>query len=521
MKELRDEEACQWIFQDAKFRAWLSSESCKFLTLYGNMSCGKTVTASCVIDYLQGLFPRTLVLYVYSRTQASACTIESIYVSLLIQLVEREKRLKLKFKDMYNEEKNSSYLVDPMSSLSALENLVERGLEFFRRPLYVVLDGLDECDNVACTRIINFFNRLFKRHQDQTGSDSPLWVKVLVSAKAQDPTRQLLASCDSVDPFLSRPSQELRERDLIIARCRIKLELGYILAQDVRDWLSQELASKSEGSAIWIDMVIKDIQNSRKTTQGALIVHLNEPRSLSRVYADLFEQAVGDFEPNRPFLSAALEIVVTSRRRLTWDELAYATALALAEADDPEDEDPYLSTLADVQDLSDIDVGRLKALVRPFITTFQMGTRASERTNIASLEEQIGPVHSSLTAWVVLAQPSAWKDSLRVADLNPKERAKRQKRREQELEAKLLNICVRYLLLEDFGKLDLFTTSQKQVAADTKDPLTTYDPFGDSDDEAGSEPTTLDDAAKDKFFDPWNEDSAIFSATQPASGPAI
>lgn len=73
-------------------------------------------------------------------------------------------------------------------SLTALENLVERGLEFFRRPFYVVLDGLEECDNVACTRIINFFNRLFKRHQDQTGSDSSLWVK-LVSAKAQDPTR--------------------------------------------------------------------------------------------------------------------------------------------------------------------------------------------------------------------------------------------------------------------------------------------------------------------------------------------
>ncbi|KAL6851365.1 hypothetical protein ACO1O0_008493 [Amphichorda felina] len=133
--------------------------------------------------------------------------------------------------------------------LIALENLVERGLEFFRRPFYVVLDGLEECDNVACTRIINFFNRLFKRHQDQTGSDSSLWVK-LVSAKAQDPTRQLLASCDSVDPFLSRPSQELGERDLIIARCRIELELGYILAQDVEDWLSHELASKSEGSAI-------------------------------------------------------------------------------------------------------------------------------------------------------------------------------------------------------------------------------------------------------------------------------
>lgn len=74
------------------------------------------------------------------------------------------------------------------------------------------------------------------------------------------------------------------------------------------------------------------------------------------MYADLFEQAVGDSEPNRRFLSAALEIVVTSRRRLTWDELAYAIALALVEANDLEDEDPYLSTLADVQDLSDIDV---------------------------------------------------------------------------------------------------------------------------------------------------------------------
>ncbi|KAL6851366.1 hypothetical protein ACO1O0_008494 [Amphichorda felina] len=103
-------------------------------------------------------------------------------------------------------------------------------------------------------------------------------------------------------------------------------------------------------------MVIKNIQNSRKTTKGAHKVQMS--RDASRGC---------DFEPNRHFLSAALEIVVTSRRRLTWDELAYAIALALVEANDLEDEDPYLSTLADVQDLSDID----------------MGTRASEQTEAA------------------------------------------------------------------------------------------------------------------------------------------
>src|SRR5215468_1564190 len=129
-----------------------------------------------------------------------------------------------------------------MSSPAALENLVERGLEFFHRSLYVVLDGLNECDHRACRGIIAFFNRLFQ-HQTSHGLR---WIKVLVSARAQDPTRQLLEACDSVNSFLSRQSEERLKRDLIIARRRIELELGSTLTQDMKDWLAREIALRSE-----------------------------------------------------------------------------------------------------------------------------------------------------------------------------------------------------------------------------------------------------------------------------------
>lgn len=89
MKETRADEACEWFLNDDTFRAWLAYHTFQFLTFFGDMGCGKTVTASCVIEYLRGIFPQTLVLYVYSRTQASTNTLESIYISLLIQLVER------------------------------------------------------------------------------------------------------------------------------------------------------------------------------------------------------------------------------------------------------------------------------------------------------------------------------------------------------------------------------------------------------------------------------------------------
>ncbi|KAM0576731.1 hypothetical protein ACHAO2_006025 [Verticillium nonalfalfae] len=162
MKELRADQACEWILKDRKFRAWLASDSSQFLTFYGDMGCGKTVAASYVIDYLQGVFPRTLVLYTYSRTQASTNTLESIYMSLLIQLVERERRLKLAFKRLYDEEKRLSLFVDPMCSTPALESLLREGLKFFLRPLYIVLDGLDECDGSTCKRIIDFFNQFVR-----------------------------------------------------------------------------------------------------------------------------------------------------------------------------------------------------------------------------------------------------------------------------------------------------------------------------------------------------------------------
>jgi len=134
MQELRADEACQWLLTDDTFRTWVAADTSQFLTFFGDMGCGKTVTTSCVIDYLQGIFPRTLVLYVYSRTQASTNTLESIYNSLLVQLVERDRRLKLVFKDLYDEEKRVSLQVDPTSRQGGSQVLSSAALYYSRRP---------------------------------------------------------------------------------------------------------------------------------------------------------------------------------------------------------------------------------------------------------------------------------------------------------------------------------------------------------------------------------------------------
>ncbi|KAM0601855.1 hypothetical protein ACHAQF_006250 [Verticillium nonalfalfae] len=297
MKELRADQACEWILKDRKFRAWLASDSSQFLTFYGDMGCGKTVAASYVIDYLQGVFPRTLVLYTYSRTQASTNTLESIYMSLLIQLVERERRLKLAFKRLYDEEKRLSLFVDPMCSTPALESLLREGLKFFLRPLYIVLDGLDECDGMAS--------------------------------------------------------------------------------------------------------------------------------------------------------------------------------------------------------LPDIDVLRLKDLIGPFVASLRDNPPSNEAGRPIA-RERFAPLHASLTDWILLVQPSDWKDNLKLADSKSSVREDLQGHRKRAMEGKMLRICATYLLLDEFGDLELFNDSQKQAAA-IPDGSLLNSPCPDDEDKNHEPAMSVNE---DRFFDP-------------------
>ncbi|KAM0531466.1 hypothetical protein ACHAP9_006197 [Verticillium nonalfalfae] len=495
MKELRADQACEWILKDRKFRAWLASDSSQFLTFYGDMGCGKTVAASYVIDYLQGVFPRTLVLYTYSRTQASTNTLESIYMSLLIQLVERERRLKLAFKRLYDEEKRLSLFVDPMCSTPALESLLREGLKFFLRPLYIVLDGLDECDGSTCKRIIDFFNQLCAEHQ---ASPSPLHVKVLVSSRVQEPIYQLLRDCATVSSFPSRSGSDdqLRKRDSIIVRRHIELKLDGMLTEEVKDWLLEKLPALSDGNAIWIDMVIRNIQKSRMRNKAALGLLMNAPRNLAHMYTGLFEHVVDGLDENRRFLSAALEILVTVRRPVDMEELTYATAVALATGD-ASARRPALSKLSSVASLPDIDVLRLKDLIGPFVASLRDNPPSNEAGRPIA-RERFAPLHASLTDWILLVQPSDWKDNLKLADSKSSVREDLQGHRKRAMEGKMLRICATYLLLDEFGDLELFNDSQKQAAA-IPDGSLLNSPCPDDEDKNHEPAMSVNE---DRFFDP-------------------
>jgi len=311
---------------------------------------------------------------------------------------------------------------------------------------------------------------------------------------------RLLRDCATISSFpsCSGADDQLQKRDETIARRHIELKLDDMLTEEVKTWLLDMLPRLSQGNAIWIDMVTRNIEKSRMRNKAALQRMLNAPGNLAQTYTDLFEQVVMGIEANRRFLSAALEILVTVRRPVDILELVYGTAVALEIQDTPADR-PALSKLSQVASLSDIDVDRLTDLIGPFVMSLRNRSSSDKTFRVVS-GKPIVPVHASLTEWTRLVPPLQWKDNLGLADLDVRRREELQKHRNGALEGTLLRICMTYLLLDDFNHRYVFTAWQEHVASEA-DGLLLSD-YNQSDDK-GQSNISADEAHF--FFDPADQ----------------
>lgn len=457
MRDLRADKACDWFTASSTFANWVATSSASssppFLSLYGDMGSGKTVTASHVIDELiirtRTELPAPCLAYHYCRDEQDSGSIVSIYATLLLQLLNQRDTLKLEFKEWYDKSRKESH-IDPVRSASELSIFFARSIKSLDRPVYVVLDGMDECEDESREQLIE--------HLRQLCQDSPK-MRVMFSSRNQENIRCRLA--DSQEVVLEKSV----ERDQVIIRHKLKSSLSN-LSDDAHNMLVDELSAKSSGSAIWITLVIESIKRRRTTALGPLKRILTEfpaHDELFKLYSKLFTQMVKGDEDSSECLSLALDILSTVRRPITLAELTYAIATEAC----PED----VKSLADIEDF--VDQERIRSLIEPFVTTTK---------NQESGKERVQPVHQSLKELTSQRAPKDW-----VGDESsePKKQKKLDERnRRDQVEGQLLRICVRYLLLEEFKSLTLLTEDHHATAH-----LIEFESFGglycddDSDDE--------------------------------------
>ncbi|KAK4060254.1 uncharacterized protein Triagg1_10804 [Trichoderma aggressivum f. europaeum] len=339
----------------------------------------------------------------------------NIYRSLLWQLLKRKPDLKACFSDWYKKTESQSQ-VNPTQSDDKLRDFLYDAVSSSNQLIFIVLDGLDECEVYPRIQLRSLFHDLFKHNAR---------LKVFISSRYDDDIESALP------PAASRIELGLsKERDRIIANY---LASQINIPEDTREKVVDVLSAKANGCAIWLRISLEYIGKLRIQNQKGLESALNRlpsSKSLAELYWTLFDKICSGFPENEDNLQRALETLAVARRPLTADELAYAVFIDI--------DDDTRTTLGELDQIA--HSVKLLDLIRPFVSIINVRN---------GKDLQLRLVHQSLKELVLQAPPSSW--SL-VGRTNWQNQAVQ---RRAELNGSLLRRCIKYLLFEECGENNL------------------------------------------------------------------
>ena len=389
-----------------------------------------------------------------------------MYCSLILQLLDQQEGLKVKFDKWYESTKMSGERMSPVRSFQELGSFFSTCVEELDRPLFIIIDALDECDRQSRVKIVTFFDALSKK--------TPR-LKVLISCRPLEWVENTLGGFSQIR---WKPN---RERDAVIVKHTVENCLEGLDAA-TQSLVIEKLSHLADGSAIWVKLMVDFIQKRKIRSLGRMKVFLADipaPAELSQLYARLFAQMTGDDSENELIAGVALEVLAVAQRPLSILELGWAIALSDSMGD--------VNSVEELQDY--VDAERVLSLVQPFIS--QVDFKDVRR-------RQVRLVHHSLKTLILQETPPKWAMLPKNNSVSQKEK-QHVTLRQGKLESSLLLLCVKYLLLDDFDQRDLFSTDQQ--TAQIFDELTTLG-LPDEDESSDNGTATADQKSHPMFFNP-------------------
>ncbi|KAJ5022574.1 hypothetical protein J3E73DRAFT_384813 [Bipolaris maydis] len=421
LKELRSDEACRFLLEHPNFIQWCETSESQQLVVLGEMGCGKTVAMAFVVDELNQKnayqIPRPKVCYYYCRDDGSGQVV-NILSGLILALLEQLPGLKKTFYEWYKENQTSGTL-EPATSASKLGEFLELVMATFDRMLFIIIDGLDECDRISRRTLLRVLEDLLK--------ETPQ-LKILLSSR---PEEEIMAQLGKTTKISMESSIY---RDTVIVRHTVQEQLPY-LSETVRELVVESLSRSAQGSAIWTKMTVELIEVRKINALAPMRLFLGNmslPGHLSELYTTLLSRNSSNDTENRELAALALKLLAAACRPLSIQELTWAVALAVDHHD--------INTVTALAE--SVDHQRVMSLIYPFIT----------RVDFADLRKrQVRLVHQSVKEFII----RDW-SHLKEFDTSTAPDAPRTER----LEVFMLEICIKYLLLQEIGTIPLFSDEQ-------------------------------------------------------------
>lgn len=230
--------------------------------------------------------------------------------------------------------------------IEKLKEFLQNVLEAIDRPVFVVVDGLDECDTISRNYLLRFLKFL---PQNISG------LKTIKTALSFRPQEEIL---EQLDGAITIELASDTQRDRIIVEKMVELKFSY-LSTNVKLLVIEDLSHLAQGSAIWAKMIIELIEVRKIRAIDPMQRFLEEaplPKGLSQLYATLLSCCASDDPENLKLSSTALKLLAVAYRPLSICELAWAVALGMAQ---------NVTTVEALGRL--VDHQRVMSLIHPFM----------------------------------------------------------------------------------------------------------------------------------------------------------
>ncbi|KAL4881143.1 hypothetical protein BJY04DRAFT_218660 [Aspergillus karnatakaensis] len=429
---IRADEACKFLLEDTAFLRWYHALDCQQLIILGETGHGKTITMSFLVDELRRWascqLPQPKVCYHYCKDGQTG-RITSVFCTLILSLLDQLPGLKRPFVEWYKDARTSGIL-NPAKDSKQLAKFLLRLLDAIDRPIFLVIDGLDECDRASRHGLLEFLKVLPPR--------TSAMVKTVLSSRPHEEISQYLGRYFTI----SMPSDAQRDRIIVEKLAETHL---FDRSAEVKALVVKQLSSRARGSGIWAQKTVELIETRgtmaidsiRGFIEGVLL-----PQELSGVYASLFTRCCSGDAENKALASTALMLLAVCRRPLSILELTWAATLGTVQHVGSVD---ALSRLVDHQ--------RVMRLIHPFVGLVDHGDLK---------KHQVRLTHQSAKEFIVEKWTShpANPDGPTSKHTNPAI----WNQRLQSLEGLMLDICIRYLLLDEVGERKLFSDEQIAIS---------------------------------------------------------
>ncbi|KAL4873327.1 hypothetical protein BDV12DRAFT_192800 [Aspergillus spectabilis] len=165
LQDLRADKACEFFVKDPALLTWYRASDSQHLVILGDMGYGKTVGMSFLVDEFRRRekcqLPQLKVCYCFCRDDETGKG-TYMFSALVLSLLEVLPGLKRPFFEG-DKQTRASGIFDPATDFKKLAEFLQRLLNAIDRPVFIVVDGLDECDGTSRHGLIEFLKSLSRK----------------------------------------------------------------------------------------------------------------------------------------------------------------------------------------------------------------------------------------------------------------------------------------------------------------------------------------------------------------------